>query len=34
MQKYFESKACKDFEIKNFGQCHDLYLKGDYRFIN
>ena len=22
-------KVCKDFEIKNFGEYHDLYLKND-----
>ena len=20
-------RVCKNFEIKNFGECHDLYLK-------
>ena len=29
MQKDFESKVCKDFEIKNLGEYHDLYLKGN-----
>ena len=22
-------RVCKDFEIKNFGECHVLYLKSD-----
>ena len=22
-------RVCKDFEIKNLGECHDLYLKSD-----
>ena len=22
-------RVCKDFEIKNFGEYHDLYLKSD-----
>ena len=22
-------KVCKDFKIKNVGECHDLYLKSD-----
>ena len=22
-------RVCKDFEIKQFGECHDLYIKSD-----
>ena len=25
-------RVCKDFEIKNFGEYHDLYLKNDHYF--
>ena len=24
-----EKRVCKDFEIKNLGECHDFYLKAD-----
>ena len=24
-----QKKFCKDFEIKNSGECHDLYVQGD-----
>ena len=26
-------KVCKDFEIKNLGEYHDLYLKGETLFF-
>ena len=27
------NRVCKDFEIKNLGECHDLYVQSDTLFL-
>ena len=32
-EDYADARVCKDFEIKNLGECHDLHVQSNKLFL-